>query len=91
MIRTVCTCCDAEIDVPAAGRNTCPACGHETVCFAPPAPTWTEPEMLKLIGVTARVSKRVGVRRGFTRGFAAGLLVAATLYWACNLAARYLF
>ena len=90
MIRTVCTACEREIEVPRVGRNTCSACGLETVCFGPPA-TWTEPQVLTLVSVVARVSKRVGVRRGFTRGFAAGLLVAATLYWACNLAARYLF
>lgn len=91
MIRTVCTACEAEIDVPAAGRNSCPACGLETVCFAPPAPTWTEPEMLALVSVVVRTCRVIGQRRGFRRGFAAGLLVAVAAYWACNLAARYLF
>jgi len=86
MLRTVCTACDGEIDVPQVGRNICPACGHETVCFGPPAPTWTEPEMLKVVSVTARFSAMAGFRRGLV----VGMLVAAALYWACNLAARYL-
>lgn len=80
MIRTVCTACEMEIDVPTAGRNTCPACGHETVCFAPPDPL---ARLLPTIIKVARV-------QGFRAGFYTGVLLAVAAYWAGNLLAKYL-
>lgn len=82
MIRTVCTVCDAEIEVPQAGHNTCPACGRETVCFSPPPRAFTEEET----GVLLLHHGRVARARGFVRGFVCGAALAAAAYWFAYLA-----
>jgi len=83
VIRTFCTCCDAEIEVPAAGRNKCPACGLDTVCFSPPEATFT---LLELKAAQIEAMKFCfprAWRRGFLFGVALGAAcAAASSYWA---------
>lgn len=85
MIRTFCGACDAEIEVPQAGWNVCPACGLDTHCFGAAEPTFTLAELQQ--GQVAAMA--YCFPRAWRRGFGWGLALAAAISALCNTYARY--